>query len=379
MNNEMSNIIHFLETHKEDIINRWNDEMMKCPNDPLKGKIQENTNAIFFLFLRMLEEYGNDYSEDIRKIAYKVAAEKIAANIPITDYFNKIAILRTEVINLLEKIEETPVITKRAVYIVNKYMDLYIYFISYKYIEQHNVSRIKEQDSLTETHKERLTLLGQMTSSFVHEFRNPLTSIKGFIQLLKAENPEMKYLDIISGELENLNTRVSQFLSISKKEQLDSMRTVFNLQYLIEEVITFLYPSILDSNVSIQTDVDPLISIDGYPEEIRQVLLNIIFNAVDVLNSTENPLITITGFYTNEKNIMLTISNNGPKIEQDILANIFKPFTTTKKSGTGLGLFVCKEIIEKHNGMITCTSSENLTTFTINIPTNLTSKKNLII
>ena len=106
MNNEMSNIIHFLETHKEDIINRWNDEMMKCPNDPLKGKIQENTNAIFFLFLRMLEEYGNDYSEDIRKIAYKVAAEKIAANIPITEYFNKIAILRTEVINLLEKIDK---------------------------------------------------------------------------------------------------------------------------------------------------------------------------------------------------------------------------------------------------------------------------------
>ena len=62
------------------------------------------------------------------------------------------------------------------------------------------------------------------------------------------------------------------------------------------------------------------------------------------------------------------ISNNGPKIDDSIFPHLFEPFFTTKKRGTGLGLFVCKEIIEKHGGTLTCDSSDQLTTFIIEVP-----------
>ncbi|MGN1401399.1 MAG: ATP-binding protein [Bacillus sp. (in: firmicutes)] len=223
-------------------------------------------------------------------------------------------------------------------------------------------------DNMSDKHKERLTLLGKMTSSFVHEFRNPLTSIKGFIQLLKSEYPDLKYVDIVSSELEQLNNRISQFLMISRREEVEISLVTFQLDHLMEEVITFLYPSIVNTNVRIEINICDDIRIKGNMEEIRQVLLNIIFNALDVLIHTVNPIISIQGEHKSTGGIILTISNNGPMIGEDMQVEIFKPFTTTKKIGTGLGLFVCKEIIEKHKGSLTCHSTPEMTDFVIELP-----------
>ena len=133
------------------------------------------------------------------------------------------------------------------------------------------------------------------------------------------------------------------------------------------QIITFTYPSTVNSNVTIATDIDPTLSLFGQREEIRQVLLNIILNALDVLTETEDPCITITSFQTN-KCKKIIIANNGPEIKAEILSEIFKPFITNKQSGTGLGLFVCKEIIEKHNGWLNCSTSKKETRFTITFP-----------
>src|SRR5690606_37479598 len=97
-------------------------------------------------------------------------------------------------------------------------LDQYLYYSVTCYSDVKNQIIDEKTKFIDTSHKDRLTLLGQMTSSFIHEFRNPLTSIQGFIQLLKSENPQMKYLDIISIELQQLNFRISQFLLLSKKE-----------------------------------------------------------------------------------------------------------------------------------------------------------------
>src|SRR5690606_6038849 len=267
-----------------------------------------------------------------------------------------------------------------------------------------------DKNQLTkESHEERLTLLGQMTSSFVHEFRNPLTTIHGFIQLLRSENPELPYMDIISSELEQLKFRISQFLLLSRRESVNQEKTLFNVHDIFDQIIAFIYPRLLEFNVELERRIDRDLYIEGYVEEFRQVIINIIFNAIDVLAEQESSSAIKVKGYRNEDSIVLTISNTGPKIPDDLLATIFEPFVktkksgtglvlyvinangltitntclkisddfletifelfvTTKKSGTGLVLYVCNDIIKKHNGQLLCTSNDEWTTFTIVIP-----------
>jgi signal transduction histidine kinase len=252
---------------------------------------------------------------------------------------------------------------------INYCFDTFLYYAVSYYNEQKNKVIEEKNQFIDSTHKDRLTLLGQMTSSFIHEFRNPLTSIQGFIQLLKSDHPEMKYLEIISSELEQLNFRISQFLLLSKKELIGKEKTLFSLNKMMDEVLNFLYPSILDTNVKISVDIKDNMELHGYADEIRQVLINIIFNAIDVLSQyRSDPKIEITGYFVNDTHIKLEIANNGPIIPDNLLKTIFEPFVTTKTLGTGLGLFVCREIIEKHKGILACTSESEQTTFIILLP-----------
>ncbi len=151
---------------------------------------------------------------------------------------------------------------------------------------------------------------------------------------------------------------------------MEKKRNNFNHNKLIDEVLNFLYPSILDGNVKINKKITEEITLYGYADEIRQVFINIIFNAIDVLNHhrISNPTIEIKSYIENDTHLILSISNNGPMIPFELSKTIFEPFFTTKKLGTGLGLFVCKEIIEKHKGNLTCSSTPELTIFTIKLP-----------
>ncbi|WP_050614211.1 ATP-binding protein [Bacillus testis] len=365
-------IIKRLELYQTNMKLIWKNKMIISPQDPLKDIILQNTIAMFKMFIEKLKVPDKNFKHDITEMGKKIAMERLKVNVPISDFLYNISIVRTDILSYLDTFPQSEYLAKVKQY-MNESVDFLLHETVTHYLDLQEQINHEENAILSETHKERLTILGQMTSSFVHEFRNPLTSIKGFVQLLKAENPELKYLDIISSELEQLNARISQFLMISKKEDLNSNPETFSLSSLIEEVITFLYPSIVDTNVRVETIVEETSLILGYPEEIRQVLLNIIFNALDVLSETANPVITVATKEMDNQYVQITIANNGPKISEELLNDIFKPFITTKKIGTGLGLFVCKEIIEKHNGALTCTSTDDLTQFTILLPEHRTS------
>ena len=125
-----------------------------------------------------------------------------------------------------------------------------------------------------------------------------------------------------------------------------------------------------DGKVKIKKEIVDEITLHGYADEMRQVFINIIFNAIDVLNHHRipNPTIEIKSYIENNTHVILSISNNGPMIPAELSKTIFEPFFTTKKLGTGLGLFVCKEIIEKHKGELTCSSTPDITIFTIKLP-----------
>ncbi len=142
----------------------------------------------------------------------------------------------------------------------------------------------------------------------------------------------------------------------------------FNLRENIESVITILWNKIKYGAKVINEIKDDFV-LNGNPEELAQVWTNIINNA---LQASDNKCTLKISCQCNSEFNVIAISNNGPMIPADILPNIFEAFYTTKKrgEGTGLGLNIIKNIIEKHNGNIRCTSSEQETVFYISIPVN---------
>src|SRR5690606_39911435 len=116
---------------------------------------------------------------------------------PLSFLINNANIARKVIFTEINRFPETIKETRRIQIGFSDIIDPFIYYIS-EYVEEKSIQKVINQ--LTkESHEERLTLLGQMSSSFVHEFRNPLTTIHGFIQLLRSENPELPYMDIKIG------------------------------------------------------------------------------------------------------------------------------------------------------------------------------------
>jgi signal transduction histidine kinase len=363
-------LIAFFNKNKEELLREWENSIVISKGDPYKEKISLNGIAIFNIVLTMHTMTEDELLETIQKYALEISEERALANINIGDFVYNVNLGRTVLYSYLSKSGLVWADLQESINKINFCFDKFLYYAVTHYTEAKNKIIEEKTMFIDSTHQDRLTLLGQMTSSFIHEFRNPLTSIQGFIQLLKADYPEMKYLDIISSELAQLNFRISQFLLLSKKELIGKEKEQFNQNKLIDEVLNFLYPSILDGKVKIKKDIVDEITLYGYADEMRQVFINIIFNAIDVLNHHRipNPTIEIKCCVENNSHVVLSISNNGPMIPTELSKTIFEPFFTTKKLGTGLGLFVCKEIIEKHKGELTCLSTPDLTVFTIKLP-----------
>jgi signal transduction histidine kinase len=363
-------ILGFLQNYKGDLLKEWDKSIIISHLDPFKDEVRKNGEQFFKIIIESFTISNTELLKIVHKIAIRIAEERVKADINIGDFVYNVNLGRTIFFSYLSKTGLSLDTIQEAIDRINLIFDKFLYYAISHYAESQNKIIEEKTKFIDSTHQDRLTLLGQMTSSFIHEFRNPLTSIYGFIQLLKADHPDMKYLDIISSELDQLNFRISQFLLLSKKELIGKEKVYFSLNQLIEEVLNFLYPSILDRNVKIIKELCDDTYLFGYADEIRQVLINIVFNAIDELghHPNLNPLVEIKSYCENDDYIYIELANNGPMIPEELRKTIFEPFFTTKKLGTGLGLFVCKEIIEKHKGELTCDSNPKKTTFTIKLP-----------
>ncbi|EST53757.1 histidine kinase [Brevibacillus panacihumi W25] len=359
----MDPLTAFLEEQEAKIVEQFKNQIVKSEHDQFRDRIHLNGQAMY----RMVIGYfrGTVTEEDIQALAYRVACERNQAQINIGDFVHNVCMGRRLILDSLQE-GGVPAATMLPVVMkINECFDIFLVHAVSKYTELKDRDLDKKQMFIERSHKDRMTILGQMASSFVHEFRNPLTSVIGFSKLLKEDHPDLPYLDIIENELYQLNYRVSQFLLVSKKGSAAVSRRIetFNVAQLIEDILAFLYPTIVDVNAQTACTIDPSFSLTGNRDEIKQVLINILSNALDALQRVSGErLIHIEGFQ-NEQKASISIANNGSPIPPDILPVIFEPFFTTKELGTGIGLYVCKEIIERHDGTISCESSERSTEF----------------
>ncbi len=360
-------LVTYMDDNLPTYLHDWHQRIVISNHDVHKEKVIENALHMVELVKQSLR--GELSPEKIMHLAHEVALQRLEAKINIGEFVYNVNLGRSEIVRFVTgsgiSIEQLqPVIET-----INSLFDEFLYHAVKKYTQLKDIEIEEKTEFIDQSHKERLTILGQMSSSFVHEFRNPLTAVMGFVKLMQQENPNMKYIDIISHELTQLNFRISQFLHASRKGVQEREAEDFALEDLFTDILDFMYPSLVDADVTVIPRVDPTITLRAHKDELKQVLLNLIMNSIDALRQMkQNRRIMIFSKIENNDNVHITISNNGPAIPPETISTIFEPFFTTKELGTGIGLFVCKKIIEKHNGSISCSSDDNITTFTIVLP-----------
>ncbi|MBD1381078.1 GHKL domain-containing protein [Bacillus sp. IB182487] len=368
MGHTSKNLIDFLEENVSVFVQSWLERVIISDTDFHKDEVKKNGIAMYELVKQTIRNPLS--SREIGELANLVAIQRVEADVNISDFVYNVNLGRSEIIKHMYRSNIS--FEKLQPYLeeVNDLFDQFSYVAVKKYTEIKEKELNDKNIFIDQTHKERLTILGQMASTFVHEFRNPLTAAIGFIKLIQQEQPNLKYLDIVSHELKELNYRISQFLHVSKKEVLENKREEFSLYNLFDDMFGFIYPSLLDGDVEIHSTINHDIILYANKGELRQVFLNIILNFIDALKNVDGERKITIDYILSDNEVKLILSNNGPIIPEKNIATIFEPFYTTKELGTGIGLYICKKIIENHNGHISCESSHDKTSFIITLPLN---------
>jgi two-component system sporulation sensor kinase A len=207
---------------------------------------------------------------------------------------------------------------------------------------------------------EKLSIIGQLAAGLAHEIRNPLTSLKGFTQLLKSRSKDDSfYFDTMLTELERINLIVNDFMTLAKPQL--SHFGYGNVHGMLEHVISVLSHQAILMNVDLISRVSTELP-DIYCDEnqLKQVFINLIKNAIEAMPQGGN--VVITAERLNPDTICVKIKDQGEGIPDTIVHKLGEPFLTTKTNGTGLGLMISYRIMEHHRGSLKICSKEKLGT-----------------
>ncbi|WP_026692570.1 ATP-binding protein [Peribacillus kribbensis] len=214
---------------------------------------------------------------------------------------------------------------------------------------------------------EKLSLVGELAAGIAHEIRNPLTTVKGFVQLLSTSHSEKKllYADTILEEVDRINFIVSEFMVFAKPHATNYSEC--SAPEILRSVIKLLEAEAALNAVIISSDLpDENIYIYGEKNQLKQVFLNIIKNGIEALPNGGNIIVSAA---KTSSEMIISIRDTGIGMTPEQVKKLGEPFNTTKDSGNGLGLMVSYKIIQNHQGRILVHSEINKgTTFQIIFP-----------
>jgi len=216
------------------------------------------------------------------------------------------------------------------------------------------------------TRLDRLNVVGEMAASIGHEIRNPMTTVRGYLQLLqenKDYHQELEYFDLMIEELDRANAIITEFLSLAKNKMVQLQLTSLNI--IISKLLPLIQAKAMsrDQHINVELDELPDILLDN--KEIRQLILNLVNNGMESMSSAG--VVTIRTFIENGE-VVLAIQDHGHGIDCELLNKLGTPFFTTKEQGTGLGLAICYRIATRHNAQIDIDTSSNGTSFYVRFP-----------
>ncbi len=237
---------------------------------------------------------------------------------------------------------------------------------------------------------ERLASLGTLASGIAHEVKNPLAGIKAMAQILEeaTEDKLSHYASRIIAQVNRLNELLNSFFSIARQNK--SERRFFPVESVIREVVMLVKGPAGKKDVELIFNTSESFEIFSRPDQVQQVLLNLVLNALEaieagstisievdppIVESSRQPIFGVERapdrWKTQQANsVVVRVVDDGPGIPKEILERVFDPFFTTKETGTGLGLFIVHQLVQDElGGRIEVLSSEEGTVFAVILPT----------
>ncbi len=210
---------------------------------------------------------------------------------------------------------------------------------------------------------DRLNLVGEMAASIGHEIRNPMTTVRGFLQMLQGEEnylDDNETLELMIDELDRANAIITEFLSLAKHKLVKLEITDLNL--IIKTMLPLFQVHAISQDKFVELELGHIPRLFLDEKEIRQMLLNLVRNGLEAM--LPGGILTIRTAMKGEY-IILSIEDQGEGIPPELLEKMGTPFFSTKEHGTGLGLAVCYGIAKRHNASIDIETGSQGTTFNV--------------
>lgn len=221
------------------------------------------------------------------------------------------------------------------------------------HVALNDVSKLMEKEN--ELQKlEKLSMTGRMARMIAHEVRNPLTNINLALgelsEIINGNEEALTFESMISRNTKRISTLIDDLLKSARPPELEIVHT--NLQEIVESAIEFCQDRIELLDVKLIKSL-PEASVEGRwdPEKLKVALVNIMINAIEAMNETENPELEISVRFEHEEKIIL-IKDNGKGMDEETENSLFDPFFTNRKNGLGLGMTAALNIISMHKGKI---------------------------
>ncbi len=226
-----------------------------------------------------------------------------------------------------------------------------------------DITELKQQQQEL-SRLERLNLIGQLAAGISHEIRNPLTTVKGFLQFFGMRphyTSDKEYMDLMISEIDRANTIITDFLSLAKANSDNII--LQNINEVINTVLPMLQADAYNNNKEVIVDLSTLPDIRINENEIKQLILNLVRNGLD---ATKEHGCVMISTYLQDNRVVLAIKDQGNGIPPEIQEKIGTPFFTTKDSGTGLGLAISIGIAQRHGAVFEFKTGEDGTVFYTN-------------
>ncbi len=360
-----------------DITERQKTEAALLESEERYRKIVAATHDIMFL---MSAEDGSlldfddeacemlNYSREelLQKTAFDLHAHELSAHAELMDKLQSLGRVRTEKLSCLASNGEAIPVRISASIIQLKGQDCILAMVQdlSETVEAEKQARKLQTDL---HHVSRLSAMGEMASGMAHELNQPLTAVMNYLQacqmIYQSDNEEQRakvpdYMSKAADQAERAGKIIAGLRTFVEKG--DASRTLEDLNEIVEEASALLFTKAANDDTKLSFDLVadlPKICVDKI--QIQQVIFNLVRNAMEALAETKKAEILICTSILEEGKIKVWVKDNGPGVEPDIQEKLFDAFTTSKADGMGVGLSICKSIVEDHGGTIRADRNED--------------------
>lgn len=339
-----SNVISFEENNKTLLFQNLIDGMAQgVILTMLNGKIiSGNAMALHLLGRKAAQIENRSYDYLFEDCQYDSQV--------ITQYYKKISNREMASIFVMRKTEDGNTVYLNFISKVDENLGILVTTIIDQTEEMMLLKRIEHQQSLS--------FIGQNIASIAHEIRNPMTSIQGFIQMIKSslDEQEHPYFKILESELKRMDDLLGDLLNISKpKKQVFQM---IDMKEVVDQAIQRMQPMAMKTNATILFEYDENVEykINGDHNRLIQMIINLLKNAIEAMDT--NNYIVVRLLYRGKNTLQLSVQDSGKGMNAVDIENALNPFYTTKETGSGLGLMLVQSVVKEHNGTLRIESEQ---------------------